>query len=634
VSGRDAYVAPPARRGVHVLALVRRSSFVSIVVLATLSRGDADAAPPPPVAALVPASIELEADADDDDADGREDGASPSVTGHARRDVIPLPAFAIGKRVEIVSALGGARVLVGGKPLTLPAFAPNGAELQGVRATDESAKLLVGEGARAVSVPLVVRAHGFEDQSAAPISATSSHLSFSRALPDLSPASDPDGFRITVRGEKSAPVDVVSLGTHGAVLGRIVGVPLDAPCAARNPQCQRSRPLRLVVDSVDGNHPGSLGRSLVAEVGGLVLVVRDGKKLTSIHVGGPRGNGATAGGPFGALGLRVRATLFRAEKTGKPALFANEPEAIAEVRKDLADARALWSQCGVSLEARDADVRIASPPPPSLVAFGNDLGLPSSGGTVRVLVEGKKVEVTLPAGRTPLEAAFLFAEAVEKAGFVTEVSRNARIAPGAMGSADVRITKKGHRASDGPAQAARVDADGTLSSDATLSVAIGVVDLSDGLTHFGDMDSPAGTLEERSLVKSLDDRDPRTVNIVYVPYFAGGGRIGESFIHGDGSSVRNVIVVDRSGVRSRKSSHAIAHELGHVLLDVPGHPDDFGRDTPNLLMDSDASDASVYGPRRLTNEECARVVTEAGPRSKAPLLEPLRFGVVPIPSLR
>ena len=133
--------------------------------------------------------------------------------------------------------------------------------------------------------------------------ATSSHLSFSRALPDVSPASDPDGFRITVRGEKSAPVDVVSLGTHGAVLGRIVGVPLDAPCAARNPQCQRSRPLRLVVDSVDGNHPGSLGRSLVAEVGGLVLVVRDGKKLTSIHVGGPRGNGATP------AALRARRTL-------------------------------------------------------------------------------------------------------------------------------------------------------------------------------------------------------------------------------------------------------------------------------------------------------------------------------------
>lgn len=581
----------------------------------------------------MPTSIELEADADDDDVDGREDGASPTVGGLARRDLVPLPTFAIGKRIDVSATLGGARAIVAGKPLELPAFAPVGAQLQGVRATDEGAMLVVGEGPSSVRVPLIVRAHGFEDASALPISATSSHLSFSRALPNDSPTEDPDGFRLTVRGADDGPVDLLSLDPRGVVVDRLVGVPLDAPCAVKNARCRRSRPLRLVVDAVDGGHPSSLGRSLVAEVGGLVLVARDGKKITSIRVGGPR---TLPRGPIDSLTLHLRATLFRAEKTGKPALFANEAEAIAEVRKDLADARMLWAQCGVSIDARSADVRIASPPPPSLVAFGNDLGLPSSGGVVRIAIEGKKLAVDLPARRTPFESAVLFALAVEKAGFSAEVSRNARIAPGANGSADVRVFKR-QAGNDGVP--ARVEADGVLSNDSTLAVAVGVVDLSDGLTHFGDMDSPAGTLEERSLVKSLEDGPrsaPRTptVHIVYVPYFAGGGRIGESFIYGDASSVRNVILVDRSGVRSRRSSHAVAHELGHVLLDMPGHPDDFGKDTPHLLMDSDASDGSVYGPRRLTNDECARVVAEAGPRSKAPLLEPARFVPVILPSLR
>jgi hypothetical protein len=121
--------------------------------------------------------------------------------------------------------------------------------------------------------------------------------------------------------------------------------------------------------------------------------------------------------------------------------------------------------------------------------------------------------------------------------------------------------------------------------------------------------------------------------VLYVPFFAGGGRVGESFIYGDGSSVKNVVLLDRSGIRTRRSSHAVAHELGHALLDVPGHPDDFGTDTPSLLMDSDASDASVYGPRRLMVEECARVLVESGPRGKIPLLESWPFEPVPLPTL-
>jgi hypothetical protein len=130
----------------------------------------------------------------------------------------------------------------------------------------------------------------------------------------------------------------------------------------------------------------------------------------------------------------------------------------------------------------------------------------------------------------------------------------------------------------------------------------------------------AGTLEERTLLKALDDGDPKTIEVVVVPLFAGGGRIGESFIGSDLSSVRNVVLLDRAGIRARKSSLTLAHELGHVLMDLPGHPDDYGIDTPTLLMDSDAADASPFGPRRITVGECARVVRQSGPKARVPLL--------------
>jgi hypothetical protein len=123
-------------------------------------------------------------------------------------------------------------------------------------------------------------------------------------------------------------------------------------------------------------------------------------------------------------------------------------------------------------------------------------------------------------------------------------------------------------------------------------------------------------------LKAVDDGDPRTIELIVVPAFAGGIRIGESFIGSDGSSLRNAVLLDRAGVRARKSSLTLAHELGHVLLDMPDHPDDYGTDTPSLLMDSDASDASAFGPRRITAEECARVMRESGPPSRMPLLEP------------
>ena len=107
-----------------------------------------------------------------------------------------------------------------------------------------------------------------------------------------------------------------------------------------------------------------------------------------------------------------------------------------------------------------------------------------------------------------------------------------------------------------------------------------------------------------------------------VPSFAGSGRIGESFIGADGGAVRNVLITDRAALRADRASFALAHELGHVLLDDPGHPDDFGRDTPTRLMDADAANGTAFGPRRLLVDECARALRQSGPTAAVPLLRP------------
>jgi hypothetical protein len=58
------------------------------------------------------------------------------------------------------------------------------------------------------------------------------------------------------------------------------------------------------------------------------------------------------------------------------------------------------------------------------------------------------------------------------------------------------------------------------------------------------------------------------------------------------------------------------------LLDLPGHPDDFGVDRPSALMDADAADPSIFGPRRLSIDDCERALRQSGPGASIPLLEP------------
>ena len=56
----------------------------------------------------------------------------------------------------------------------------------------------------------------------------------------------------------------------------------------------------------------------------------------------------------------------------------------------------------------------------------------------------------------------------------------------------------------------------------------------------------------------------------------------------------------------------MAHEIGHVLLNQPLHPDNVGPDRPYLLMDSDNNRGTVNGPKRLDAADCQRVRHESG----------------------
>jgi hypothetical protein len=570
--------------------------------------------------------LRVAADLDDDDLDGTPDSEQPVVDRQARADLVPIDAKWVGSELRVISGGQRARLLVGGRPVPWSTPLVPGTMVQG-RVPGNVQIVAVRGGAQ---TPLTIQVVGvsFRDGARKTVSATREWMSLARTPPsrvEVDPDAgydDFDALRVVLELPEDEPAPqatsletMSAAGTRIDVLPRVPLVPATCRPGLTEARCYATAPIRLVTDDTDRSHPLVAQRSLRGEVGG-ALVVREGtKKLQAIRVAGPR---ATPVGPIGRLRATMRPIVMRVAPGGAPAIGGTDAGAIVALRSELAIAAATWGQCGVTFgPAAQLDVKIVSPPPPHLLAIGDDAGLPAGGGELRFRAEGKPIVVPVARGATPDRVAADVAAALDKVGLVGVVSPNARIGPGARGSVDVSVRRR-----DGTLVALdTLDPATSLTSDPTLSVRVGAVDLSDGLQHFGDMDSVAGTLEERTLLKAIDDGDPQTLEVVVVPFFSGGGRIGESFIASDLSSVRNVVLLDRAGVRARRSSLTLAHELGHVLMDLPGHPDDYGVDTPTLLMDSDASDASPFGPRRLTIDECVRVVKQAGPKARVPLLQ-------------
>ncbi len=586
--------------------------------------------------------IVLWADRDDDDADGVPDGEQSVLPPPTVVDFVPIDPRLAGARVEMRSGAEHARVVTAaGVPTPWGPSLPSTGWFEGL--SPGTVELTATARGAIVQVILDVRGIEMRDGEGRRVDMARSHASLERDPPERlvsgSPEKydDPDALRVVLElpdngpwpnGDREIAVEsVTSLGTRIDELPPLAVTPWPCPVASARVQCWASVPLRLVTDDVDRNHPLALGRSVEAQVGGAVVFRAGGRKAQMIRVLGPRGSPV---GPIGRLRAVLRPFVVRISPGGAPAIGGTDAGAVQALRAEIAVASGVWGQCGLTLgDSRLLEVKIVDPPPSHLVAIGDDLGLPASGGEIRFRADGKSIAVRTLPSETPDAVASNLARTAERVGLSAEVSVNATVAPGIGPSVDVSLRRK-----DGVLVAADVAPGVPLSTDRTLTVRIGSVDLSDGLQHFTDMDAMAGTLEERTLLKALDDGDPSTIEVVVVPLFAGGGRIGESFIESDLSSIRNVVLLDRAGIRAAHSSLTLAHELGHVLMNLPGHPDDYGIDTPTLLMDSDAADSSPFGPRRIPLQQCARVVRQAGPRARSPLLTEWPIGPIPMAATR
>jgi hypothetical protein len=583
-----------------------------------------------------PLHFDLWADRDDDDADGRPDGEQTSLGPATHVDWVPLDKHLVGAFLQAVRGGEHARVVLGKDgPLAWGRPVPESGWLQGL--TPGRVELVAKSPGQRREITIDVRGIDMTDGAGEVVDMARSHASLERTPPTRVEGppdaryEDPDALRVVLSvpatgpgldGDRELAVESLSyLGARLDVLPHLTLAPSPCPRPYEGVRCWASAPLRVVIDDVDRDHPLVADRSIKGEVGGAIVLREGGHKAQMIRVLGPR---STPAGPIGRLRATLRPFVVRVTPGGPPAIGGNDVGAVNALRSELGAASAIWGQCGLTFgDTRALDVKVVDPPPSHLVAIGGDLGFAASGGAIHLRAEGKSLTLTTTPGETPDRVAADLARAVEKAGLVAVVSPNARIGPALAPSVDVSLRRK-----DGTL--VTVEAGSLpIATDPTLAVRIGSVDLSDGLQHFTDTDAMAGTLEERTLLKALDDGDPTTIEVVVVPLFAGGGRIGESFIGSDLSSVRNVVILDRAGIRARKSSLTLAHELGHVLMDLPGHPDDYGVDAPTLLMDSDAADASAFGPRRISIDECARVVRQAGPKARVPLLTEWPIGPIP-----
>jgi hypothetical protein len=458
------------------------------------------------------------------------------------------------------------------------------------------------------------------DWQGARLEGASVQASLSRTLPEelgALPGPDRDALRFLLIGPPDSSLDALEVLTSSAqgrpqdVIVNFRTEPVTCPDGVAPEQvCRQTPPLRLVADAQERNHPALKARSLRAEVGGSLRVALAGRRLLELAVAGPR---RANGSPIGRLRARLRVLVLRGRAGGAPAVGGTDAGARRLMAQELATTAALWGQCGLELgPPEDASIELVDPPKTQLLAVGCGLGQPAAGGAVQIKSGPKTVTLETRPGESPISVASRLAQALGAGGKTPQVFENQRAGGDAVSSADVLLAgpRRWQRAGPGP-----------LSSDASLPVCLGEVDLSDGVTHFGDNDAFVGTLEERALLRSFDDGDPRSVEVLVVPELDGGRRIGESFIVSPGSSLSNSVLIDRSAIEAGARSFALAHELGHVLLAMPGHPDDFGVDQSWSLMDADVADGSIFGPRRLSLADCERMVTQTGPTSLTPLLE-------------
>ncbi|MBN1769849.1 MAG: hypothetical protein JXB32_01205 [Deltaproteobacteria bacterium] len=617
----------------------------SLVLVALLAAAPAAAEPAAlavadaPSGGLGPWGLLLSVNYDDDDENRRLDNrqSPPAEADDDLRRV--LPALPAGTASVTLEADGAERIRVhaGGRPVALPGTleAAAAAELllDGVAASTDAAdvvlraRFLDADGAELgrAELPITVIGVALLDAANAILDPTrasaqiSNEVTNNDSLPrdnEWDAASpDPDNLRIEAW---LAPLDgaaVVLRATSPA--GDVVRAELELDLAGPDGRAARSPFVRLVADTMDWTAPGVVRQTLRASLRDRVSAVvraRDGQEVgTDLRVGRP-GN---EDGPQAVRRARWNMHFLRLVAGGPVALGVDEETARKIGRDQVAASNEVYAACNITFgDPAETPIALDDPPGPTLLAVSDVEALHSSGGEIRFRVDGVPVgPIVVGSNWPPYQTAGAIAQAVEAAGFVPEASENAQVDHGAGRSADVLIRDR-----EGRPVTITADGEHPLTTDRRQSLAIGAVDLTDRLTEFNNATSAAGTLEERTMYKVLADDEPGTIDLFVVNRFAGGGRQGEAFIEHDRGMVRNALVLDRTGIRQTRQAWTQSHEAGHVLLDDPYHPDNFGPDRPWMLMDADASLGAVDGPKRVTEEECDRIRRESGIRASPPLL--------------
>jgi hypothetical protein len=378
----------------------------------------------------------------------------------------------------------------------------------------------------------------------------------------------------------------------------------------------RSHFVRLVGDDVDATARGVAGQVLRVGLRDQVRLIYPtplGEVRQVLRVGRP----GDESGPRAARQAALRVVVLRAYPGGPPVIGVDDLSALRIVREELAIANEIWLQCMITFGApSETSVSIVDPPGPTMISVSDGDGLPARGGIIRFRVDGQSVgPIETARDAMPEDTAVQIGQALRALGYTANVTTNPPAVFGAGPSSDVLVRR-------GDGRFARIEAiEGVpLSTDKQQSISIGGVDLGDGMEEFDNMTAQSGTLEERTMIKALGDEDPSTIDLFIINRFTHGTRQGEAFIAQSSGPITNSLVLDRNGLRQRQTAWTLAHELGHVLLNQPLHPDNVGADVPMLLMDSDNNRGTVNGPKRLLPNECLRVRYESEARAVPPLL--------------
>jgi hypothetical protein len=418
--------------------------------------------------------------------------------------------------------------------------------------------------------------------------------------------------------DAAQPFAVVESRTPSGLLRGSLKLPLTHP---KSGMPFRSPFVRLVGDAVDLQAHGAEGRALLVGLRDSVVVHYGGIERR-VRVGA-EGN---APGPVSAQQARVVVHILRRAAGGKPVIGRDDSSALLLMRQQLQAANQIWLQCELTFGSPDeVAMELVDPPPATLLSVADEDGLPARGGGELRFQIGDQAfgPIATHASATPLATARDIEKALRARGFYPVVSQNPTTRSGAGPSADILV-----RRADGSFVEIEPQPDTKLSTDARQTLRIGRVDLADGVREFDNMTAQVGSLEERTLIKALSDGDDATIDLFVINQFSGATRQGEAFIAEPGAPIVNTVLLDRNGLRHLPLAWTLAHELGHVLMNDPLHPDNIGPDRPWLLMDADNGRGTVDGPKRLREEDCQRA-RAAARSAKAPLLVP--YDVAPAP---